>query len=33
MFLGPKIPNTGGKYTKLPQNIQNGHKIFPIAVK
>jgi hypothetical protein len=24
---------TGGKYTKLPQNIPNGHKIFPIAVK
>jgi hypothetical protein len=29
-FLGPKYQN-GGKYTKLPQNIPNGHKIFPMA--
>jgi hypothetical protein len=27
-----KIPKQG-KYTKLPQNIPNGHKIFPMAVK
>jgi hypothetical protein len=32
IFLGPKYQN-GEKYTKLPQNIQNGHKIFPMAVK
>jgi hypothetical protein len=31
IFLCPKYQN-GGKYTKLPQNIQNGHKIFPMAV-
>jgi hypothetical protein len=24
---------TGGKYTKLQQNLPNGHKIFPMAVK
>jgi hypothetical protein len=24
---------TGKTYTKLPQNIPNGHKIFPMAVK
>jgi hypothetical protein len=32
IFLGPKYQN-GDKYTKLPQNIPNGHKIFPLAVK
>jgi hypothetical protein len=32
IFLGPKYQN-GGKYTKLPQNIPNGHKLFPMAVK
>jgi hypothetical protein len=29
-FLGPKYQN-GEKYTKLPQNLPNGHKIFPMA--
>jgi hypothetical protein len=32
IFLGPKYQNVG-KYTKLPQNIPNGHNIFPMAVK
>jgi hypothetical protein len=32
IFLGTKYPN-GGKYTKWPQNIPNGHKIFPMAAK
>jgi hypothetical protein len=32
MFIGPKYQN-GEKYTKLPQNIPNGHKIFPMDVK
>jgi hypothetical protein len=32
IILGPKYRN-GGKYTKLPQNISNGRKIFPKAVK
>jgi hypothetical protein len=32
IFLGPKYQN-GDKYTKLPQNIPNGHKIFPMAIK
>jgi hypothetical protein len=32
IFLGPKYQN-GGNYTKVPQNIPNGHKIFPMAVK
>jgi hypothetical protein len=31
IFLGPKYQK-GEKYTKLPQNIPNGHKIFPMAV-
>jgi hypothetical protein len=31
-FLGPKYQN-GEKYTKLPQNIPNGQKIFPMAPK
>jgi hypothetical protein len=30
--LGPNYQN-GDKYTKLPQNIPNGHKIFPMSVK
>jgi hypothetical protein len=33
IFLGPKYQNGRRKYTKLPQNIPNGHKIFPMAVK
>jgi hypothetical protein len=32
IFLGPEYQN-GENYTKLPQNIPNGHKIFPMAVK
>jgi hypothetical protein len=32
IFIGPKY-QSGEKYTKLPQNIPNGHKIFPMAVK
>jgi hypothetical protein len=32
IFLGTKY-QSGEKYTKLPQNIPNGPKIFPIAVK
>jgi hypothetical protein len=32
IFLGTKYQN-GEKYTKLPQNIPNGHKIFAMAVK
>jgi hypothetical protein len=32
IFLGPKYQN-GEKYTQLPQNVPNGHKIFPTAVK
>jgi hypothetical protein len=32
IFLGPKYQNVE-KYSKLPQNIPNTHKIFPIAVK
>jgi hypothetical protein len=31
-FSWSKIPKRG-KYTKLPQNIPNGHKIFPMALK
>jgi hypothetical protein len=31
-FSWSEIPK-GGKYTKLPNNIPNGHKIFPMAVK
>jgi hypothetical protein len=31
IFLGPKYQNRE-KYTKLPQNIPNGHKVFPMAV-
>jgi hypothetical protein len=31
-FSWSKIPKWG-KYTKLPQNIPNGHKVFPMAVK
>jgi hypothetical protein len=30
-FLGTKY-QSGEKYTKLPQNIPNGPKIFPMAV-
>jgi hypothetical protein len=30
ILLGPKYQN-GEKYTKLPQNIPNGHKLFPMA--
>jgi hypothetical protein len=29
IFLGPKYQN-GGNYTKLPQKIPNGRKMFPI---
>jgi hypothetical protein len=32
IFFGPKYQN-GGKYTKLPQYIPNGYKIFLMAVK
>jgi hypothetical protein len=32
IFLGPNYQN-GIKYTKCPQNIPNGHKIFPMAIK
>jgi hypothetical protein len=32
IFIGPIYQN-GENYTKLPQNIANGHKIFPMAVK
>jgi hypothetical protein len=32
IFLGPKYQN-GKQYTKLPQNIPNGHEIFPMAIK
>jgi hypothetical protein len=32
IFLDPKYQN-GEKYTKLPQNIPNGNKIFPMAIK
>jgi hypothetical protein len=28
-----KNTQIGKNYTKLPQNIPNGHKIFPMAVK
>jgi hypothetical protein len=31
IFLGPKYQN-GEKYRKFPQNIPNGHKIFPVAL-
>jgi hypothetical protein len=31
IFLAPKNQN-GEKYTKLPQNIPNGHKIIPITI-
>jgi hypothetical protein len=30
--LGPKYQN-GEKYAKLPHNISNGNKLFPMAVK
>jgi hypothetical protein len=23
----------GGKYTKIPQNMRNEHKIYPMAIK
>jgi hypothetical protein len=32
IFISPKY-QSGEKLTKLPQNIPNGHKIFPMAVK
>jgi hypothetical protein len=32
IFLVPKYQN-GEKYTELPQNIPNGYKIFPMAIK
>jgi hypothetical protein len=32
IFIGPKY-QSGEEYTKLPQNIPNGLKIFPMAVK
>jgi hypothetical protein len=32
IFLGTTYQN-GEKYTKLSQNIPNGHKVFPMAVK
>jgi hypothetical protein len=32
IFLGPKYEN-GEKYTKLPQNIPNGHETFLMAEK
>jgi hypothetical protein len=32
IFLGTKYQN-GEKYTKLPQNKTNGHKIFQMAIK
>jgi 23S rRNA A2030 N6-methylase RlmJ len=32
IFIGPKYQN-GENYTKLQQNISNGHKRFPMAVK
>jgi hypothetical protein len=32
IFLGTKYQNLE-KYTTRPQNIPNGHKIFPMAVK
>jgi hypothetical protein len=32
IFLGPKYQN-GEKYTKLPQNIPNGHKIDQLVIK
>jgi hypothetical protein len=32
IFLDTKYQN-GGKYTKLPQNIANVHKIYQVAVK
>jgi hypothetical protein len=31
-FSWSKIPKLG-KYTKLQQNIPNGHQLFPMAVK
>jgi hypothetical protein len=31
-FSRYNIPKRG-KYTKWPQNIPNGHKIFPMAIK
>jgi hypothetical protein len=31
-FYWSKIPKRG-KYTKLPQNIPNGHNTFPMVVK
>jgi hypothetical protein len=32
IFLDPKYQN-GGKYTKVPHNIPNGHIIFIMVVK
>jgi hypothetical protein len=32
IFLGA-IYQHGGKCTKLPQNIQNGHKMYQMSVK
>jgi hypothetical protein len=32
-FYVGTIYQHGGKYTKLPQNIPNGHKIYQIAIK
>jgi hypothetical protein len=32
-FLLVQNTKTGKKYTKLPQNIPKGNKIFPMAVK
>jgi hypothetical protein len=32
IFRGAKYQN-GEKYTKLPQNITNGHKIYQMSVK
>jgi hypothetical protein len=32
IFLGPKYQK-GEKYTNLPQNVPNGHKLFPMTVK
>jgi hypothetical protein len=33
IFLLVQNTKTGEKYTKLPQSIPSGHKIFPMAVK
>jgi hypothetical protein len=32
IFLGPTYQNEEN-YTKVPQNVSNGHNIFPMAVK